>query len=153
MPLEVDRVAPPVRLRDQHLSDVALPVAGTPALVVFYPFSFSVVCTDEMRALDARLEELRSGGADVVAISCDAPATQRAFAERERLRFPVLSDFWPHGQAARAYDVFNDRIGAALRGSFVVDAQGVLRWQVVNDLPDARDVDDYVRALSAVAGG
>jgi mycoredoxin-dependent peroxiredoxin len=72
------------------------------------------------------------------------------FAEREGLEYPLLSDFWPHGETSRAYGVFDDTKGCALRGTFVIDKDGVVRWTVVNGLPDARDLNDYVKALESL---
>ena len=73
----------------------------------------------------------------------------RAFDEREFLGFPLLSDFWPHGEVASAYGVFDQRTGLALRGTFVIDEDGVVQWSTVNGIPDARSTDDYRAALAA----
>jgi alkyl hydroperoxide reductase subunit AhpC len=62
----------------------------------------------------------------------------------------MLSDFWPHGEVARAYGVLHEDIGIALRGTFLVDRDGVVRWTVLNGIPDARDVEDYKRAIAAL---
>ena len=75
---------------------------------------------------------------------------QRAFSEKENYTFPVLADFWPHGVAAKAYGVFDDARGCAIRGSFIIDKAGVLRWQIVNGLGDARNLADYKVAISAL---
>jgi alkyl hydroperoxide reductase subunit AhpC len=74
----------------------------------------------------------------------------RAFADQHGFTFPLLSDFWPHGAVASAYGVLSDRVGIALRGTFLVDKEGVVRWSVVNDIPDARDIDDYKAAIAAL---
>ena len=78
------------------------------------------------------------------------PHTLRVFAEQEGLEYPLLSDFWPHGEASRAYGVFDEDKGCAVRGTFVIDKEGVVRWTVVNGLPDARDLKDYIKALDAL---
>ena len=75
---------------------------------------------------------------------------QRAFAEAEVYKFPVLADFWPHGAAAKAYGVFDEERGCATRGTFVIDKEGILRWQVVNGLGDARNVADYKGAIASL---
>ncbi len=62
--------------------------------------------------------------------------------------FPLLSDFWPHGEVARQYGVFNEEAGAALRGTFVIDREGIVRWSVVNPIGEARSADDYIKVLS-----
>jgi peroxiredoxin (alkyl hydroperoxide reductase subunit C) len=60
-----------------------------------------------------------------------------------------LSDFWPHGMTAQAYGVFNAKLGAALRGSFLVDEDGIVRWSVVNGIGQGRDLSGYHEALAA----
>jgi peroxiredoxin len=84
----------------------------------------------------------------VLAISCDTVASLRVFAEREGLDYPLLSDFWPHGEVARAYGVFNEGLGAADRGTFVIDKQGVVRWTVRTEISEARTIEDYQKALA-----
>ncbi len=77
--------------------------------------------------------------------------TLRVFAEQEGLEYPLLSDFWPHGETSRAYGVFDEDKGCAVRGTFIIDKEGVVRWTVVNGLPDARDLNEYVKALDTPA--
>ncbi len=79
--------------------------------------------------------------------------TLRAYAEAERLEFGLLSDFWPHGAIASAYGVFDPERGCALRGTFVIDQAGIVRWSVVNTIPEARDPDDYAEALARLRPG
>jgi alkyl hydroperoxide reductase subunit AhpC len=62
----------------------------------------------------------------------------------------MLSDFWPHGAVATSYGVFDDTIGAATRGTFIIDKNGVVRWTVINPIPQARDIADYQKALAAL---
>ncbi|HLQ82031.1 MAG TPA: redoxin domain-containing protein, partial [Bacillota bacterium] len=63
-----------------------------------------------------------------------------------------VTDHWPHGAIARAFGVFDEESGCALRGSFVLDAEGVVRWSVVNAIGDARDMAAHVAAVSQLAG-
>ncbi len=144
--------APDFTLRDQHGQQVGLSSmrGHCPVLVVFYPFAFSRICTGELGGIRDELASFGSAGVQVLAISCDPVFTLRAWAEAEGYDFPLLSDFWPHGDVARAYGVFNPRTGAALRGSFLVDAGGVLRWSVVNPTGRARDVTGYHEAIGAL---
>ena len=86
----------------------------------------------------------------MLGVSCDAMPTLRVFADREGITFPLLSDFWPHGDVARAYGVFDDRAGLALRGTFIVDRDGIVRWSVVNPRGKARDEAAYRVALAAL---
>jgi peroxiredoxin len=155
--LELGRTVPDVELRDQHGQQVRLGVdrgvhrGGRPLVVMFYPYAFSRVCTDELRGMRDSLPAFEAAGAQVVAISCDPVFTLRAFADAEGVTFPLLSDFWPHGAVARAFGVFDAERGCAERSSFVVDSAGVLRWQVHNALPDARDLAEQVRVVGGVA--
>ena len=86
----------------------------------------------------------------LLAVSNDSIHTLRVFAEQEGLEYPLLSDFWPHGEVSRAYGVFDADKGCAVRGTFIIDKEGVVRWTVVNALPDARDLNEYVAALDTL---
>lgn len=142
MPLQVGDRAPDFALRDQHGQTVRLSsYAGEKAvLIVFYPFAFSGVCTGELTGFRDRLGEFETDDTTIVAISCDPIYTQRAFADRDGIFFPLLADFWPHGEASKAYGVFDDEAGSPLRSSFVVDKSGIIAWAVHNDMGEARDL-------------
>lgn len=130
-------MAPRVVLPDTHGASV---VVGGPAadtgergtLLVFVPFAFSRVCTSELGELQEGLPELAAAGVRVLAASCDPVFALRAWAEQDGYGFALLSDFWPHGAAARAYGVFDETQGFARRGSFLIDAAGVIRWSLVH---------------------
>lgn len=150
MTLSIGSSAPDFTLVDQHGTNVSLSsFKGQKNLVVlFYPFAFSGICTGELCALRDDLAAFQNDNVQLLAISCDPMFAQRAFAEREGYKFPVLSDFWPHGHVAKSYGVFNDERGCAVRGTFVIDKQGILRWQIVNSLGDSRNLVDYKEALA-----
>ncbi len=150
--IELGSTAPDFSLRDQFGQDIRLSAyRGEKAVaLVFYPYAFSGVCTGEMAGLRDRLAELMTFGSEVLAISCDPVYSLRAFADTDGLNFPLLSDFWPHGEVSRAYDVFNEDRGAPYRSSYVVDRDGVVRWAVHSDGP-ARDLDEHVRQLQKYA--
>ena len=76
-------------------------------------------------------------------------ALEGAFAEAEDLPFDLLSDHWPHGAVAREYGVFDDGAGCALRGSFLVDPSGTIRWQVLNGIGEPRDIVEHLRTALA----
>ena len=97
-----------------------------------------------------KIAEWLDGGLQEWDISRDAPYSLRVFAEQQGVDYPLLSDFWPHGATARAYGVFDETKGFAVRGTFVIDKAGVVRWKVVNPASDARDVADYRKALAAL---
>ncbi|WP_121258541.1 peroxiredoxin [Nocardioides ferulae] len=151
--LTIGGPAPDFTLRDQFGQDVTLSdFRGRKAVaILFYPYAFSGVCTGEMSGVRDRLAEFMTFDSEVLAISCDPMFSLRAFADSDGLNFPLLSDFWPHGEVARAYDVFDERTGAARRSSYVVDKQGLVRWAVHNAMPDGRDLDEHLRQLTALA--
>jgi len=151
--LGVGDPAPDFTLRDQHGGRRSLASAGgsRPLVLVFFPFAFSGVCTGELRDLREQTGRIEEAGADLVAVSCDPMFALRVFADRDGLEFPLLSDFWPHGEVASAYDAFDSEHGCPTRSTFVIDAEGIVRWSVHNAMGEARSVDDYVRALEAIS--
>ena len=143
--------APDFTLRDQFGQDVRLSsYRGTKAVVIFfYPFAFSGVCTGEMAGIRDRLDEFMTFDTEVLAISCDPVYALRAFADQDGLNFPLLSDFWPHGEVARSFEVFDDAKGCPRRSSYVIDKGGTVRWAVHNANPEGRDLDEHLRQLTA----
>ncbi|TCC51180.1 peroxiredoxin [Kribbella capetownensis] len=142
--------APDFTARNQHGEQVRLSeYAGrSDVVLVFYPYAFSGVCTSELAALRDRPDLLAA--AEFLAISCDPMFALRAYADAHKLEFGLLTDFWPHGAIASSYGVFDPERGCALRGTFVVDRAGAVRWSVVNSIPEARNLDDYARALATL---
>ena len=151
-PLTIGSPAPGFELLDQHGTKISLAsFHGKKSVVLlFIPFSFSGICTGELCAMRDNLNAFQNEEVELLAISCDSIFTQRAFAEKEGYKFPVLSDFWPHGETAKAYGVFNEAKGCAIRGTFIIDKTGTLRWQVLNTHGGARDIEDYQSALAAL---
>jgi len=89
----------------------------------------------------------KSENARVLGISVDHKFALRAFAEKENYDFDLLADFWPHGGVARTYGVFDDESGMAIRGTFIIDAEGILRHIIRNPRTQARDIQEYHRIL------
>lgn len=118
---------------------------GGPALLIFYPFAFTPICDSELTALEERIREFDDVA--ILAISCDPPASVRAWQEEKDFSFAMASDFWPHGAAARTLGVFDPETGHATRGSFVLDAAGTVTWSVHSPAGAGRSVDDYLLAL------
>lgn len=151
--LKVGDLAPDFTLRDQFGQDVTLSsFRGTKAVALFfYPYAFSGVCTGELAGIRDRLAEFLTFDTEVLAISCDPTYALRAFADSDGLNFPLLSDFWPHGEVAQAYDVFNEKRGCARRSTYILDKEGRIAWAVHNAMPDGRDLDEHLRELQALA--
>jgi alkyl hydroperoxide reductase subunit AhpC len=120
-------------------------------VLVFYPLAFSPVCSGELCALREDFPEVDRDDVELLTVSVDHMFAHRAWAEQENFQFGLLSDFWPHGAVAREYGVFDEDRGVALRGTFVIDKAGIVRWKVVNPIPQARDIADYQKALAALA--
>ncbi len=119
-------------------------------IVVFYPLAFTGTCQGELCAIRDEIADFSSDDVQTLAISCDSTAVHAKWAAEQGYTFPLLADFWPHGAAATSYGVFDDKIGLALRGTFIIDKQGTVAYKVVNAIPDARDTDEYRRVLAAL---
>jgi mycoredoxin-dependent peroxiredoxin len=152
MAVEVGDSAPEFELVDQHGSPVKLSDfrGKKDVVLVFYPLAFSGVCTGELCTIRDELPTLGGEDVQVLAVSVDSMFAHRAWADQEKYQFPLLSDFWPHGAVAQAYGVFDEGKGLSTRGTFVIDKQGIVRWKVVNAIPDARDINEYREALAAL---
>jgi len=146
----VGDTAPDFTLKDQNGQEVTLSSfrGHKNVVLVFFPFAFSGICTGELCEIRDNLGAFVSDKVQVLAISCDPMYAQRGFADKEGYFFPLLSDFWPHGAAAQAYGVFDDRAGLAVRGTFLIDTEGTIRWTLVNPPGAARDFSGYHAALA-----
>jgi mycoredoxin-dependent peroxiredoxin len=152
MSVEVGQQAPDFELKDQHGTPVRLSdFRGRKNVVlVFYPLAFSGVCSGELRAMRDEFPEAARDDVELLTVSVDSVYALRAWSDAEVFGFPLLSDFWPHGDVARSYGVFDDNRGIATRGTFIIDKDGVVRWKIVNPVPEARDIADYQKALAAL---
>ena len=152
MAVDVGDQAPDFELKDQHGTPVRLSgLRGSKNVVlVFYPLAFSGVCSSELCAMRDEFPEVSRDDVELLTVSVDAVWSHRAWAEAEHFNFALLSDFWPHGEVARSYGVFDENLGFATRGTFIIDKNGVVRWKVVNPVPQAREIADYQKALAAL---
>jgi len=153
MAVEIGDEAPDFELPDQHGTPVKLSsFHGTKnVVVVFYPLAFSPVCSGELCAMREDFPEVSRDDVELLTVSVDSLYSHRVWAEQENFQFALLSDFWPHGAVAKAYGVLDQDRGVALRGTFVIDKEGVVRWKVVHPIPQARDIADYQKALAALS--
>lgn len=148
----VGSVAPDFELTNQHGQKVSLASFRDKknVVVLFYPFAFSGICTGELCALRDDLTPFQNDQVELLAISCDPMYSLKSFADAEKYEFSLLADFWPHGEVAKKYGVFQEERGFSTRGTFVIDKSGVIRWSVVNGPGEARDVAAYKAALAAI---
>jgi len=151
MAIEIGQTAPEFSLKNQDNEVVSLSdFAGTQAVaLVFYPFTFTGVCEGELCAIRDDYSAFTDAGVQVLALSCDTRFAQKQWADQQGYQFPVLSDFWPHGEVAKAYGVFNDALGCANRATFLIGADGtVVDTFATPDLGTARDQSRYTEALA-----
>jgi peroxiredoxin 2/4 len=139
----------PVRLSDY---------AGKWLVLLFYPLDFTFVCPTELRGFSDRAEDFRKEGAEIVGVSIDSVHTHRAWVKAPRengglgeLRYPLASDL-THA-VSKDYGVFVEEGGHSLRGTFLIDPKGILRFALVNDLDVGRSVDETLRTIQAFKTG
>ncbi len=128
---------------------------GKYVAVVFYPLDFTFVCPTELVALDHRLDELASRGVEVLAVSVDSQFTHAAWRNTPvekggigPVRYTMIADV-SHA-ICKAYDVEHAGAAVAYRGTFLIDKTGLVRHQVVNDLPLGRNMDELIRMVDAL---
>ncbi|MAZ70882.1 MULTISPECIES: peroxiredoxin [Porticoccus] len=131
-------------------------IKGKKAVVFFYPLDFTFVCPSELIAFDHRLNEFKKRGVEVIGVSIDSVFTHNAWRNTPvdaggigQVKYPLVADV--KHEICRAYDVEFDEAGVAFRGSFLIDEDGVVRHQIVNDLPLGRDIDEMLRIVDALS--
>jgi mycoredoxin-dependent peroxiredoxin len=149
---QVGSEAPDFTLRNQNNEEVTLSSfrGKQNVLVVFYPFAFSGICTGELCAVRDDIGAFQNEDVQILAVSVDHPFALKAWSQAEKYDFPLLSDFWPHGAVAKEYGVFEESRGMAVRGTFLVDKSGVIRFAEVNAPGEARDQSAWKKALASV---
>jgi peroxiredoxin len=150
--VDVGDMAPDFVLKDQDRQEVRLSdFRGSKNVVlVFYPKSFTGICQAELCSIRDEIEDFSNDDVQTLAVSVDTDAVHKQWATEQGYTFPLLADFWPHGGVAQAYGVFHEQSGLALRGTFIIDKQGVVAYKVVNAIPDAREHDDYKKVLASL---
>lgn len=118
-------------------------------LLVFHPFAFTPLCTEEALDLQENLESFRNAETDIVFVSCDTSAARQAWKKELKAEYTFASDFWAHGANAKAYGVFDEATGAPVRGTFLIDREGTVVWSLVND-PDTRRTQMVPESLDAL---
>jgi peroxiredoxin len=153
MAVEIGDAAPDFELPDQHGTPVKLSSfrGAKNVVLVFYPLAFSPVCSGELCGMRDEFPEVNRDDVELLTVSVDSFFSHRAWADAENFQFELLADFWPHGAVSEEYGVFDADRGVAVRGTFIIDKEGVVRWKVVNAIPQARDIADYQKALAALA--
>jgi peroxiredoxin len=121
-----------------------------PVVLVFYPLSFSGICTGELCELRDNFAKFESENVELLAISVDSKFVQKQFADHEGYKFSVLADFWPHGAVAQSYGVFLEEVGISNRATFVINKDGELVAKFITAPGQARSLSEYERALASL---
>jgi len=150
MSVAIGSPAPGFALVDTEGAPFALEQArGRKTLLVFIPFPWTGLCDGEACTLRDHFADLNALDATVVIINCYPRPANKKWAAENGFAFPVLSDFWPHGEVSRSYGAFNEEKGCANRATFILDADGVVREIVASEsLGTPREYAAYVEALS-----
>ena len=122
-------------------------------LLVFHPFAFTAVCTEEAQDLQENLASFRNANTEIVFVSCDASAARQAWKQELGAEYTFASDFWSHGATAKRYGVFNEENGGPHRGTFLIDRDGTVIWSLVKEDDEYRAelVPDSLDTLGAKA--
>lgn len=131
-------------------------IKGKKAVVFFYPLDFTFVCPSELIAFDHRYAEFQSRGVEVIGVSIDSQFSHNAWRNTDindggigPVKYILVADI--KHEICQAYDVEHPNDGVAFRGSFLIDEEGLVRHQVVNDLPLGRNIDEMLRMIDALA--
>jgi peroxiredoxin len=150
-PLPAGTSAPSFELPATPHSKVSLAeLHGRPAILVFYPEDWSPVCSDQLALYQQLLPEFQRFNAELLGISVDGIWSHLAFARDRNLHFPLLSDFEPKGEVARASGVYREVDGTSERALYVIDADGVIRWSYVSPVGINPGADGILRALESL---
>jgi peroxiredoxin (alkyl hydroperoxide reductase subunit C) len=134
--IEAGERAPDFALRDQDGEEVSLSdYRGRKVLLVFYPFDFSPVCSDQLSLYQEVKPELEDKGLTLLGVSVDSPYAHKAFREKLGIDTTLLSDFEPKGEVARAYGSYIDAVGMANRTLVLVNEDGVVAWSYESPTP------------------
>lgn len=150
--LRVGDPAPNFELKGQSGETVKLSdLRGQKVVVSFHPLAFTNVCTRQMLDLELNQDKLEEAGATAVAINVDQPNAKKAWADSIGVKqTPLLSDYWPHGEVAKQYGIWKEKIGASGRATYIVDEDGKLAWHKEYELGEVPDIDEILEALNQV---
>ncbi len=153
MPLAVGTEAPDFTLKDQNNQLVTLSSyrGHKNVLLVFFPLAFTGICTGEFAGIRDHLPNFQNDDVETLGISVGPSVTHKIWASQNGYLFPILSDFWPHGEVAQAYEVLNMDNGTPNRGTFVIDKRGIITWAEMNQPGQPRDQSAWENALAALS--
>jgi peroxiredoxin (alkyl hydroperoxide reductase subunit C) len=152
--IEPGSPAPDFKLRDQDGAEVSLDdLKGQTVVLVFYPLDFSPVCTDQLSIYQELVQDFDSRGVKLYGVSVDSAFCHKAFQEKLNLTIPLLADFEPKGEVAKAYGVYNDEYGCSQRALVMIGPDGVVKWAYCSpsplDIPGANLIFDALEPSAA----
>jgi peroxiredoxin (alkyl hydroperoxide reductase subunit C) len=152
MPLAVGSPAPDFALKDQNNFPVRLRDFRDrkAVLLVFYPLTFTGTCQGELTGIRDNIGLYANDEVQVLAVSVDSAYSHKIWSLQEGFEFPLLADFWPHGEVAQRYDVFNATAGFANRGTFLIDRTGVIVFSEEVGPGESRDQQAWQEAIAAL---
>ncbi|MCF8570859.1 peroxiredoxin [Gordonia sp. HY002] len=150
-PIPVGSVAPDFELRDQNNRRVSLSGLREhgDVLAVFFPLAFTGTCEGELGHIRDNLPRFSDDTLTTVAVSVGPPPTHKVWSSAQGYLFPILSDFWPHGEVARSYGVLDEQRGYSNRGTFLVGRDGLIRHSSMVGPGEARTEDTWTAAFTA----
>lgn len=147
----IGSTAPEFTLPNRHGESRSLSeFRGRPVVLVFFPFAFSPVCTEELCHLQDHADMFEDLGVSLLCLSTDSHYALDAFARQESYEFELLSDYWPHGEVATAYGVLDPQEGCARRHTVVIDAEGVVREVSAADVTGPRAWEQLRSSLESL---
>jgi mycoredoxin-dependent peroxiredoxin len=151
MPVSIGQAAPEFSLKDQNQKEVKLADfrGKKNVVVVFYPFDWSPVCTNEHACFVNDMKKFESLDAQVLGISVDSAWSHKAYADKMGIHYPLLADFQPRGAVAEKFGVFLAEKGFTGRAIAIVDKQGKVAWFKQYDIPTVPDLNEVSQALAA----
>ena len=151
-PLQKGEMAPNFTLKDQNGKDFKLAdLRGKRVLLSFHPLAWTGICAKQMQSLEANKETFQSLNTVPVGISVDSVPTKKAWAEDLKIKdVRLLSDFWPHGQVAKLYGIFQEDKGIAGRANIIVDENGKVAFSKVYEISELPDINEIIKVLKAL---
>ncbi|PNR87162.1 thioredoxin peroxidase [Petrotoga sp. HKA.pet.4.5] len=148
--MKVGDLAPDFKLKDQNGDDNSLSgFKGKKVLLSFHPLAWTGVCETQMKNLDLKYDELGKLNVVPLGISVDASPSKKAWAQNMKInKLKLLSDFWPHGEVARKYGIFDEENGFSKRANFLIDEEGKIEFVKVYELrdqPDLNEIMNYIK--------
>jgi peroxiredoxin len=152
MPIAVGEKAPEFTLKDQNQKEVSLKdFHGKNVVLAFYPLDFSPVCTKEHSCFRDDFNQFQGLNAQIVGISVDSTWSHNAYAQKMGINYPLLADFHPKGDVAKKFGLYLEDKGITNRATVILDKEGIVRYVQVYDIPQQRQNQDLVKALSTLS--